>query len=222
MATTPVFTRPRFVLTAVIAIAAATGIWTIPHGDGQAVAAPPAEAGDKLFRPSDKQWKALAVEPVRVKVFDTQVTTEGKIVIDENRATRIYAPFSGRVTRLLVSSGDRVVRGQQLFVVEAADSIDAQKDFVSILGDINKAKAQVELTTMVEQRLAAAGIAVDASTLRDPFDAAIDPILADATLTRPDVPPAAGGGRHGRPSEHLGHLLAEMQVLARQFPGASW
>ncbi|MBN9474390.1 MAG: efflux RND transporter periplasmic adaptor subunit [Burkholderiales bacterium] len=155
MATTPVFTRPRFVLTAVIAIAAATGIWTIPHGDGQAVAAPPAEAGDKLFRPSDKQWKALAVEPVRVKVFDTQVTTEGKIVIDENRATRIYAPFSGRVTRLLVSSGDRVVRGQQLFVVEAADSIDAQKDFVSILGDINKAKAQVELTTMVEQRLAA-------------------------------------------------------------------
>lgn len=77
-------------------------------------------------------------------------------------------------------------------------------------------------TDELEQRLAAAGIAVDSSALRGPFDAVIDPILAEATLTRPDVPPAAGGGRHGRSSEHLGHLLAEMQVLARQFPGASW
>jgi len=77
-------------------------------------------------------------------------------------------------------------------------------------------------TDELEQQLASAGIAVDSSALRGPFDALIDPILADATLTRPDVPPAAGGGRHGRPSEHLGHLLAEMQVLARQFPGASW
>jgi ring-1,2-phenylacetyl-CoA epoxidase subunit PaaC len=31
-----------------------------------------------------------------------------------------------------------------------------------------------------------------------------------------------GGGRQGRHSEHLGHLLSEMQILARSFPGASW
>jgi ring-1,2-phenylacetyl-CoA epoxidase subunit PaaC len=77
-------------------------------------------------------------------------------------------------------------------------------------------------TDETEQRLVTAGIAVDASALREPFDAAVDPILAEATLTRPEVPPAAGGGRHGRPSEYLGHLLAEMQVLARAHPGATW
>ena len=30
------------------------------------------------------------------------------------------------------------------------------------------------------------------------------------------------GGRRGLHSEHLGYLLAEMQVLAREHPGASW
>ncbi|WP_296559983.1 efflux RND transporter periplasmic adaptor subunit [Pigmentiphaga sp.] len=153
-AAAPVFTRTRTVLAAVIAVAAVAGVWSMRHGGSKAVAAPQPETSDKLFRPTERQWKALAVQPVQMKVFDTQVTTEGKIAIDENRATRIFAPFSGRVTKLLAGSGDRVTRGQQLFVVEAADSIDAQKDFVSVLGDINKAKTQVELTSVVEQRLA--------------------------------------------------------------------
>jgi ring-1,2-phenylacetyl-CoA epoxidase subunit PaaC len=30
------------------------------------------------------------------------------------------------------------------------------------------------------------------------------------------------GGRSGRHTEHLGHMLAEMQVLQRQHPGATW
>jgi ring-1,2-phenylacetyl-CoA epoxidase subunit PaaC len=30
------------------------------------------------------------------------------------------------------------------------------------------------------------------------------------------------GGRTGRHSEHLGHLLAEMQSVARAHPGATW
>ena len=33
---------------------------------------------------------------------------------------------------------------------------------------------------------------------------------------------AGGGGRRGVHTETFGHLLAEMQVLARQHPGATW
>lgn len=77
-------------------------------------------------------------------------------------------------------------------------------------------------TDDLEQRLVADGIAVDSTTLRGPAMATIEDAFAAAALTMPEVPPAAGGGRHGRPSEHLGHMLAEMQVLARQFPGATW
>lgn len=90
------------------------------------------------------------------------------------------------------------------------------------LTDLWPLVAELFRTDPLQQRLVAAGVAVDSAALREPFDAVIAAILAEAGLNLPQVAPAAGGGRFGRPSEHLGHLLAEMQVLARQFPGASW
>lgn len=69
-------------------------------------------------------------------------------------------------------------------------------------------------------RLGDAGVVP--SSLRDEFDRATGEVLAEAELDVPASPMATGGGRHGRHSEHLGYLLAEMQVLAREHPGASW
>ncbi len=66
------------------------------------------------------------------------------------------------------------------------------------------------------------GIAVLPSSLREAFDQRIAPIIEQATLELPDVPAAFGGNRTGKYSEHRGHILTEMQVLARQFPGAKW
>ncbi|WP_394248329.1 1,2-phenylacetyl-CoA epoxidase subunit PaaC [Arthrobacter pityocampae] len=60
------------------------------------------------------------------------------------------------------------------------------------------------------------------SELRAPFDDAVLTVLTEAELDVPAVPGATGGGRLGRHSEHLGYMLAEMQVLAREHPGASW
>ncbi|MCU1434913.1 MAG: paaI, partial [Pseudarthrobacter sp.] len=71
-------------------------------------------------------------------------------------------------------------------------------------------------------RLAAAGAAVEPSSLRPEFDRLTGGILAEAGLDVPDIPAAPGGGRSGKHSEHLGYMLAEMQVLAREHPGASW
>lgn len=71
-------------------------------------------------------------------------------------------------------------------------------------------------------RLAEAGIAVAPSSLKEDFDRLTGEILTEAGLEVPDVPAAPGGGRQGRHSEHLGYILAEMQVLAREHPGASW
>ncbi|GAB3246863.1 1,2-phenylacetyl-CoA epoxidase subunit PaaC [Arthrobacter pigmenti] len=66
------------------------------------------------------------------------------------------------------------------------------------------------------------GIAVRPSELREPFERLIGEVLAEADLEVPDVPSSIGGGRQGRHSENLGYILAEMQVLAREHPGASW
>ncbi|MCC3290135.1 phenylacetate-CoA oxygenase subunit PaaC [Arthrobacter sp. zg-Y1110] len=64
--------------------------------------------------------------------------------------------------------------------------------------------------------------AVLPSSLKPAFDSNIAAVLREAELDLPAVPPAPGGGRRGQHSEHLGYLLAEMQVLAREHPGASW
>ena len=69
---------------------------------------------------------------------------------------------------------------------------------------------------------AADGIAVDRSALRDQWRAEVSRVLTAATLRMPDDGFMQRGGREGRHTEHLGHLLAEMQIVARSFPGAEW
>jgi ring-1,2-phenylacetyl-CoA epoxidase subunit PaaC len=93
----------------------------------------------------------------------------------------------------------------------------------------------------VELRLAAAGVAVDPSTVREEFDQVVGQVLATATLEVPqvtalpgvtartaaDAPEGAEGtvsrmGRHGVHTEAMGYLLAELQSLARAHPEAVW
>lgn len=66
------------------------------------------------------------------------------------------------------------------------------------------------------------GVAPRPSTLRDPWQARLTDILERADLAVPEVPFAMCFGRRGEHSEHLGFILAEMQVLARKHPGATW
>ncbi|QBR94157.1 1,2-phenylacetyl-CoA epoxidase subunit PaaC [Nocardioides euryhalodurans] len=74
----------------------------------------------------------------------------------------------------------------------------------------------------VDPDLLASGVAVDPASIRDAVLGRIEPVVAEATLTVPQVAPATGGGRQGLHTEQMGYLLAEMQHLARSHPGATW
>jgi ring-1,2-phenylacetyl-CoA epoxidase subunit PaaC len=74
----------------------------------------------------------------------------------------------------------------------------------------------------LDREVAAAGFGVDPSTLRAEFDVAIDEILARATLRRPAEGRGQRGGKRGVHSEHLGHILAELQYLQRAYPDTRW
>ncbi len=74
-----------------------------------------------------------------------------------------------------------------------------------------------------DRALDAHGVAPLPSSLRAAWDARVDAALADATLRRPEGAFAHAGGRSGaRHSEHLGHMLTQMQWLQRAYPGAAW
>ena len=74
----------------------------------------------------------------------------------------------------------------------------------------------------LDPALVGSGVAVDPAELRGPWREYVAGVLAEATLTLPDVPPAVTGGRRGVHDEQMGYLLAEMQHLARSHPGATW
>jgi ring-1,2-phenylacetyl-CoA epoxidase subunit PaaC len=78
------------------------------------------------------------------------------------------------------------------------------------------------LADEVEQRLAAERIATESSALEPRWRAHVMEILERSEVSVPDVKWMQRGGRQGRHTEHLGHMLAEMQVLQRQHPGATW
>ena len=75
----------------------------------------------------------------------------------------------------------------------------------------------------VDKILIGEGIAPDLSALKPKWKEMVDGVIRKATLSVPDEGRyMAHGSREGIHSEHLGHMLAEMQIVARSHPGAEW
>jgi ring-1,2-phenylacetyl-CoA epoxidase subunit PaaC len=66
------------------------------------------------------------------------------------------------------------------------------------------------------------GVAIDPATLRQQWLKTVSAVVSEATLDLPKNDWMQLGGRSGRHSEHLGHLLSELQSMQRSFPGATW
>lgn len=73
-----------------------------------------------------------------------------------------------------------------------------------------------------ERALIDGGVASDPAALKAQWQKAVAGVVNEATLTLPKNDWMQQGGRVGRHSEHLGHLLSELQSLQRSFPGATW
>jgi len=73
----------------------------------------------------------------------------------------------------------------------------------------------------VDRQLAATG-APDPLGLAPAWRDVVSDVVRRATLTLPADGYMQSGGRQGRHTEHLGHMLGEMQILARSHPGATW
>ncbi|MGX7744293.1 efflux RND transporter periplasmic adaptor subunit [Rhodopseudomonas parapalustris] len=104
------------------------------------------------YTPTPAEWASLTIEPVSDRSFRAEHVTEGKIAIDEDRATPVFSPYAGRVTKLLARPGDHVAKGQPLFTIEAPDTVQAQNDFITASTALNKAKSQLELAQLQDKR----------------------------------------------------------------------
>jgi ring-1,2-phenylacetyl-CoA epoxidase subunit PaaC len=74
----------------------------------------------------------------------------------------------------------------------------------------------------VDDCAAVSGLGPRWSELQSPWRAEMDQVLAAATLEAPPATPFLSTGKHGRHSEHMGPILAELQYLQRAYPGGTW
>lgn len=74
----------------------------------------------------------------------------------------------------------------------------------------------------LDSAVVAAGIGIDPASLRGQWEGRIRAVLAEATLPVPEDPYQRTGGRSGFHTEHLGHLLGELQWMQRTYPGLEW
>jgi cobalt-zinc-cadmium efflux system membrane fusion protein len=108
--------------------------------------------GLQRYTPTPAEWASLTIQPVTERAFRAEHVTEGKIAVDEDRSTPVFSPYAGRVTKLLARPGDSVTQGQPLFVIEAADTVQAQNDFITAMTGLNKARSALDLAQLQHKR----------------------------------------------------------------------
>ena len=74
----------------------------------------------------------------------------------------------------------------------------------------------------IDEQMATAGIGPRLAELKSRWETRIDEVLREATLTHPASARYPWHGKRGVHTEHLGHMLTEMQHLQRTYPGAQW
>jgi ring-1,2-phenylacetyl-CoA epoxidase subunit PaaC len=140
--------------------------------------------------------------------------------------------------RALARSGDaRIAAVAAKAAKEAAYHAERSGDWVVRLGDgtdESHAKMQAAIDELwmytgemftpdaIELALVDAGIAADVRELAEPWRQHVDAVFGEATVKAPEGVFMQQGGKRGVHTEHLGHLIAEMQVLPRAYQGARW
>lgn len=115
------------------------------------------------------------------------------------------------------------VRHSAQWVVTLGDGTDESHTRAQrAVDELWRYTGELFLSDAVDHDAAASGFGVDPSTFAESWRAQVEDVLHRATLTIPAVAYMQRGGRDGRHTEHLGHMLAEMQIVARSHPGATW
>ena len=143
--------RKWAVAAALLALAGAAVYGFVPFAGakrGHSEVSSQSRKGLSRYTPSPAEWASLTIQPVTELAFRAEHVTEGKIAIDEDRSTPVFSPYAGRVTKVLARPGDSVVKGQPLFVIEAADNVQAQNDFIAAMAAMNKAKSALDLAQL--------------------------------------------------------------------------
>ena len=90
------------------------------------------------------------------------------------------------------------------------------------LDELWKFTGELFAPSAADEAAARAGFAPDPAALRSAWLASVEPVLHEATLKKPADVNYRWFGKRQQHSDHLSHLLADMQFMQRTYPGAQW
>jgi len=130
--------------------------------------------------------------------------------------------LAGIAAKALKEARYHVRHSAQWVVTLGAGTDESNARAQKALDDLWRYTGELFSADDIDREVAASGDGVDPSTLESAWRDQVLPVLNRAGLRVPDAGYMQAGGRGGRHTEHLGHMLSEMQILARSHPGASW
>lgn len=115
------------------------------------------------------------------------------------------------------------LRHSSEWVLRLGDGTEESHDRAQrALNDLWRYTGELLTRDAIDDAVVASGIVVDHDAIASRWNAMVADVLTRATLTIPTDGAHNQGGRTGRHTEHLGHMLSEMQIVARSHPGATW
>ncbi len=145
----------------------------------------------------------------KLQLAQLQDSSDHKIAAISAKALKEVSYHADRSASVVVSLGDGTEESHH----RMQSALDALWPYVGEMFSVDD----------LDERMVAQGIIPNVADLRAAYDRDISAILSRATLSIPESSFAHTGGKIGfRHSEHLGHLLAQMQWLQRAYPGAQW
>jgi ring-1,2-phenylacetyl-CoA epoxidase subunit PaaC len=207
-------------------------MWLAYAHEIEARYAPPGRGEDDLafLRDSGEFRNLLLVEQPNGSYADTMAR---QFLFDQWHALLLRAlsgSEDGRIAAIAAKAGKEVryhVERSADWVVRLGDGTDlSHRRMQDAIDALWMYTGEMFAVDAVERQLIAAGVAADAEALREPWRSSVAAVLAEATLATPADGWMQGtngrGGKQGLHTEHFGHMLAEMQILARSYPGARW
>ena len=153
------------------------------------------------------QRQSIQLYTVAPSKFRRTIETTGAVDFDNDQATGVLAPFSGPVSRLLVSQGDEVKKGDPLAIVDSPDFATAVSAYQKALATAQTNRRLADLDKDLVQHN---GISQreDEQAQTDAANAEADRDAALQALVSLNVPPEAIQAiQHGRPVSRLGGII---------------
>jgi ring-1,2-phenylacetyl-CoA epoxidase subunit PaaC len=183
---------------------------------------------DKLaFLRIDNEYKnSLLVEQLN---GDFGVTIMRQFLFDAYRMPLFEALTSSKDAQLAAIAEKSLketkyhYRHSAEWVIRLGDGTEESHERIqNAVNSLFRFSSDLFFTNEVDETMLKEGIAPEMGQIRDKWMVSVKNVFVEANLEIPSNNWEQTGGRIGRHSEHLGHLLAEMQYMQRAYPNMEW